>query len=294
MNDLRLGELKVLALNAAKAVLVGYPDDEGIQLNSGRPGASLAPEEIRKILFRMTPGFESQMQKFIFDRGPIDLQQPLEKRHAQAQQWAVQSYQAAKFHISLGGGHDYGYPDAAAFLESFKKSKKKPVVINFDAHFDVRPLDKGLTSGTPFYRLFENAPVSFHFLEVGIQEHCNSQEHLQWLKNKKAHIIFEKDLRKKSLKHALSPYLKKWRGHPTFISLDIDVFSSSVAPGCSQAWPVGLQAPDFFQAWPEIFKFLDVKGLGLYEVSPPLDVSLVTSRLAALILHRTFQLKGFL
>ena len=294
MNDLRLSELKVLVQNTAKTVLVGYPDDEGIILNSGRPGAALGPDEIRKILMRMTPGFESHEPQFLFDSGNINLNQTLEKRHQDAFDLASKSYQNSQFHVSLGGGHDYGFPDAAAFVEAHKKSKKKPVVINFDAHFDVRPLNKGLTSGTPFFRLFENVQVPFHFLEVGIQEHCNAQEHYEWLKNKKAHFIFEKDLRKKSLLKSLTPFLKKWKGHPTFISLDIDVFSSAYAPGCSQAWPVGLMPNDFFQAWPEVFKNLNVKGLGLYEVSPPLDVSLLTSRLAALILHRTFQLKGYI
>ncbi|MFN9066250.1 MAG: arginase family protein, partial [Bdellovibrionales bacterium] len=145
MHDPRLNEFKLTTSDAAKVIMVGYPDDEGIRLNNGRPGASQAPDEIRKILFKMTPGFENSHPAFLFDAGNIDLDQPLEKRHELAQQKAYDSYQASKFHLTLGGGHDYGFPDAAAFVEFFKKSKKKPVVINFDAHFDVRPLDKGLT-----------------------------------------------------------------------------------------------------------------------------------------------------
>lgn len=278
----------------ASVHLWGYPDDEGIRLNKGRPGAALAPEKIRECFFKMTPGLDCKPQKFLWDAGNLGTSAPLVERHQRALEQNLESYQNKKFVCTLGGGHDYGYPDAMGFVQSFKKSKKKPVVINFDAHLDVRPLDQGLTSGTPFYRLLSEAGKDCHFIEVGIQEHCNSQMHLEWAQKHKAHVILEKQLRSQGLTKSMAPLLKKYKGHPVFLSLDIDVFSSAVAPGCSQSWPVGMEPRDFFIAWPELFKHLNVKGLGLYEVSPPLDMGVLTSRLAALILHRSLQLKGWL
>lgn len=72
--------------------------------------------------------------------------------------------------LSFGGGHDYGYPDGAAFLESCRTTanNRKPLVINFDAHLDVRSSEKGLSSGTPFYRLMEKYGDSFDLIELGI------------------------------------------------------------------------------------------------------------------------------
>src|SRR5215467_4067002 len=44
------------ALTKGRAVLIGFPQDEGVRRNGGRPGAAQAPNEIRKWLYRLTPG----------------------------------------------------------------------------------------------------------------------------------------------------------------------------------------------------------------------------------------------
>ena len=41
--------------DSLKAVLVGFPSDEGVQRNGGRAGAAEAPDEIRKQLYGLTP-----------------------------------------------------------------------------------------------------------------------------------------------------------------------------------------------------------------------------------------------
>src|SRR5437762_11458331 len=43
------------ALQPGRAVLVGFPQDEGVRRNQGRPGAAEAPREIRHHLYRLTP-----------------------------------------------------------------------------------------------------------------------------------------------------------------------------------------------------------------------------------------------
>lgn len=269
----------------------GYPDDEGIHLNGGRLGAAQGPDEIRKAFYKMTPG---RLRDFkIMDRGDINMTKKLEDRHDLALQAVKHSLASKKFVLTLGGGHDYGYPDAKGFVETFKKSKKKPVVLNFDAHLDVRPLHQGLTSGTPFYRLLDEHASNLHFFEIGIQEHCNSAEHIQWCKSKKGKILFQNQIEKQGLESSLKKSLTGLKGHPAYISIDIDGFSSDTAPGCSQSWPTGFQADDFFKTLDFVFKYLDVKSLGVYEVSPPLDVQPLTSRLAALILYRSLLAKGF-
>jgi formiminoglutamase len=284
-NDPRVISKIVDQVEKANVVVCGYPDDEGIKLNGGRIGANLAPQEIRKAFYKMTSGYLPEVS--LFDAGNLDPSLSLDKKHQVAEKSATKFYELGKFMISLGGGHDYGYPDTQAFLNSFKNSKLKPVVINFDAHLDVRNLDHGLTSGTPFYRLLTANPKACHFFEIGIQEHCNSLDHIQWCKSQGGHIAFLSDLQKpdgllKYFKNAL----KKYKSHPCFISVDIDSFSSSFAPGCSQSWPQGLAPDDFFPAFDFLFQQMAVKGIGLYEVSPPLDVQPLTSRLAALILYR--------
>src|SRR5262249_25890630 len=43
------------ALRPGRPVLVGFPQDEGVRRNQGRPGAALAPREVRQWLYRLTP-----------------------------------------------------------------------------------------------------------------------------------------------------------------------------------------------------------------------------------------------
>lgn len=309
-NDLRLGDLATIGtatelhdLSNAKhppIAILGYPDDAGIKLNGGRVGASLAPRTIRQYLYKMTPpaflGLDSKEHTRIVDLGDLDCAKidSLGDRHETARKMAGDALNAKARLISFGGGHDYGFSDASAFCEKVISEGEKPLVINFDAHLDVRPTDRGLTSGTPFYRLLEKFN-DIDFVELGLQGQCNSREHLLWAEERGALCSFEEDrnLEGASLTATLQRFLgdSAIRRRPAFLSIDIDGFSSAIAPGASQSWPTGFQAQDFFDVFSWCLSRLDVKSIGIYEVSPPLDVDDRTSRLAALIAHRfMFQL----
>ena len=152
-------------------MIVGYPDDEGIKLNGGRPGAALAPTSIRKALYKMTPGLNSRLPFKIMDGGDIDLWalsflNGMTKAYKNVEELLEKKARV----ITFGGGHDYGYSDCAAFVEVVLKGGKRPLIINFDAHLDVRPDDKNQNSGTSFYRLLKKYSGKIDFFEVGIQD----------------------------------------------------------------------------------------------------------------------------
>ncbi len=68
-------------------VILGFPDDEGIALNGGRPGAQNAPREIRTYLYKMTPHLESTSLPKILDLGDIsDKEKDLPARHEKARE----------------------------------------------------------------------------------------------------------------------------------------------------------------------------------------------------------------
>jgi formiminoglutamase len=294
-QDPRLGEWAVSAplqdLHDLKKhpspawVLLGYPDDEGISLNGGRPGAKLAPDMIRTHFYKMTPSVLAPQKHTLRDLGNLSLDVPLADRHERGREIIRDALLAGHRTLGLGGGHDYGYADGAGFIEACLAQKQRPVVINFDAHLDVRPTDKGLTSGTPFYRLLTQFENKFDFLEVGLQNQCNSRAHLEWAKSKNAHILLLQDLREVGLTQALEPLIQPLQGRPCFVSIDIDAFNSSEAPGCSQSWATGLNIQEFLPALALLKNQLELKSAAIYEVSPPLDADHRTSKLAALLLH---------
>lgn len=273
-------------------VIAGYPDHEGIELNGGRLGAAHAPDAVRLPLYKMTPFLLNRKDEFVlWDIGNLNTSElSLEMRHQTVTDFSQTALNLGASWIGIGGGHDYGFPDAAAFIEWCRKSKSvRPLIINFDAHLDVRPMDKGLSSGTPFFRMLEAYP-DVDFAEIGIQGHCNSRAHFEWAKAKGAKILTmeEVEASHESFSDHVIRLLGDWliRPRPVFLSIDIDGFSSDVAPGCSQSWATGFTPADFFPCLQILKTRLDVKSLGIYEVSPPLDQDNRTAKLAAQIIHR--------
>jgi formiminoglutamase len=300
-QDLRLGDFAKSLTEVTDikdgVVLLGYPDDEGIKNNSGRVGSKEAPAAIRDAFYRMTPHLLKSEDPKIYDLGDLKIEGTLEDRHVIAQKNLMELLPKSKV-IVIGGGHDYGYPDGAAFLETFHaKSDKdlKPLIINFDAHLDVRPPKKDnnqevISSGTPFYRLLKNY-TEFDFLEIGIQSQCNSKYHLEWAQSKDAYILtYDEILYSGIPMHTkilefLEPFLLKKRA--CYLSIDIDGFSSAFAPGCSQSFATGFNPESFLTVLKVLNERLDIRLLGIYEVSPPLDQDNKTSKLAAQLIFES-------
>lgn len=292
-EDPRRGEQvkSIDSLEGLKAgfVLAGYPDDEGIKNNGGRVGASTAPDQIRKFLYRMVANPVA-----LYDIGNLMPRVPLADRHELARKTAAQALNNHHRWIGLGGGHDYGYADGAGFLDGCKSQKKKPIIINFDAHLDVRKPGANINSGTPFYRLSELG-VHYDFVQIGIQRQCNSEHHLKWSRERNHLIITLEDYWTSPL--SLSEYVIQQMGdlllqnRPCFVSVDIDAFAWPYAIGASQSWPTGLEPKEFWPCFLLFLKRFDVRALGIYETSPPLDFDSGTSKLASLIVD-TFLREG--
>src|SRR5437762_8296566 len=74
------------ALQPGRAVIVGFPQDEGVRRNQGRPGAAQAPAEIRRWLYRLTPcDGQDEVDLRVFpplDAGDLRIAGPLEQSQA--------------------------------------------------------------------------------------------------------------------------------------------------------------------------------------------------------------------
>ncbi len=295
-NDIRLGDIFKNYSEQNKTddyLIFGYPDDEGIRLNGGRPGSATAPNLIRQFLYKMTVPeiyFSSEQfkNKKFLDYGNLDLSGDLYLRHEKAKQTLMSVYSQQSKIITLGGGHDYGYPDGAAFIKNyFGPNKKKPLIINFDAHLDVRPSTLNFNSGTPFYRLLTEFKNQFNLLEIGLQPQCNSVGHWHWAIEQGAQCIPLTEIEKTN-------WAVVWQNKmiqeldlttPVLISFDIDAITAAEAGGCSQAWGTGLKISECLYFLNQLYKKSDVRSLGIYEVSPPLDRDFQTSKTAALLAY---------
>lgn len=252
-----------LAKNPKSVCIVSYPDDEGVRLNNGRPGAAEGPARILHYLGRMvtqpkTPPLILLSNKFSHLR--------LSDRHQAAEEAVFEALNKNYRVISLGGGHDYGFPDASAFLRKFKGAK----VLNMDAHLDVRPvLDHKLNSGTAFSRLIEKFGGK-SLIEWGIQEHCNSSAQIAWAKSQGAKVLSHRQK---------CPPLKGRVG----LSICLDAFegirgvSAPAMVGFSKQ--LGLDTVEHFAK--------SSPWMGLYESAPRYDQQTEdSSRFAALLAYR--------
>jgi formiminoglutamase len=283
--DPRLAELADSSAGDGAVAIVGYPDDEGIKLNGGRPGAAEGPKEIRRWLYRMTPHPRRTLKAFL-DSGDLTAEAPLEERHEEARAHAAKLLESGRQVLSFGGGNDYAYSDGMAFLD--QKFEQRPLIINIDAHLDVRDLSRGLNSGTPFFRLLESGRP-FDFMEIGIQGQCNAQAHWDYVESKGGKILALEEIADSGL--SLSDFVAgragDWllKARPAFLAVDMDAFAWPYAQGTSAAWPLGLDPMQFHSFAQMICRRLNVLVYGIYEVSPPLDQGGGTARLAAQFAH---------
>lgn len=284
-NDPRLGDRVKTKPQVSGVVVLGYPDDEGVRLNGGQPGAAEGPRSIRHWLYRMTPHLERTLKPFS-DVGDLNLEGDLAARHERATRVVSEFLQQGHQVLTLGGGNDYAYPDGHAFLNA-TAGQAKPLVINVDAHFDVRGLERGFSSGTPFYRLLESNH-EFDFFEFGIQPHCNSRAHLEYVRSQGGHVLTMEEHFTSGVS-LLELTQRKWgelflKKRPAFLAIDMDAFAWPYAQGTSAAWPLGISPQEF---WPVLHFWLtrlDVRVMGLYEVAPRMD-STGTPKLAAQWAH---------
>ena len=275
----------------AEIVIIGVPFDEGIAAIGGRLGAKQGPSAVRKAIANLD--CDDFIGLKIFDFGDVEVVDgDIVATHQNVTDTVSGLIKKGIFPIVIGGGHDISFANVRSLAEN---SKGKVGGINIDAHFDVRPVDdKGITSGTPFWRALEelNGKVDGErFVEIGSYGDVNSKEHHQYLVGKGSTIVTLDKLREAGVEKVMRDSLDVV-GDSAFFSIDIDSVSGKLAPGCSAPAKEGLTVDEILNIAIIAGKADNIKLFDLMEVSPPNDVDNQTSDLAASIIYNF--LKGYL
>ena len=157
---------------------IGYCSDEGVKRNKGRSGAEKGPDSIRKELADLPCCFNDKVK--LFDAGNIYSEKIfLEESQDLLSKAVTKILNLNLFPIVLGGGHELAFGHYNGLNSYFDCKDKRPKIgiINFDAHFDLRPYNNGGNSGTMFrqiYDLCKNRNLTYSYLCLGIQKHCNT------------------------------------------------------------------------------------------------------------------------
>jgi formiminoglutamase len=204
-----------------EVALLGLPDDTGVRLNHGRPGAAGGPAAFRAALARYgsdQPAIAGELPR-VFDAGDVRPGRSLDETHARVTAATAALLDAGLFPVAIGGGHDLTFPFVRAIAEKFSR----PAGIYFDAHLDVR---ETAGSGMAFRRLVEDCGVSALHLH-GFRPLVNTHAHLGWFRTHGGKIFPDgARIALPSARHL-------------FISFDLDVLDAAQAPGVSAPNPAG-------------------------------------------------------
>jgi len=159
-DDPRLGDwLRGSALASDTLVaLLGFPSDEGVRRNGGRPGAAGGPAATREALVKMTPDarhpdpFISLLERTA-DLGDVEVTGDVEADQARLGERASELLAAGVVPIILGGGHETAFGHFLGYAAAGQPVR----ALNWDAHADVRPLRDGAAhSGSPFRQMLDH------------------------------------------------------------------------------------------------------------------------------------------
>lgn len=272
-----------------KTIFLGFASDAGIIRNLGRPGAKLGPDQIKTQLAKLP----CPMNKQYLDLGTISCEgDNLESAQTQFAELIQFCHQHGHQTIAFGGGHEIAW----AHYQGLSPHYAKLGIINFDAHFDLRPYQKGQpgTSGTPFSQIAafcEDHRLPFDYCCIGIQKFGNTSSLFQRANELNVNYLSAEDLHEKSQAWQIA-FLDDFMLNldHIYLTLCLDVLAECFAPGVSAPQTMGLTPWQILPLLKYIIQSGKVVSLDIAELSPPLDQEQKTARLAALIIAELLDL----
>lgn len=279
------------APTALSFVLIGYKVEEGIRLNKGRVGAAQGPDKVRDFLKNKPCSFSKDIK--IYDGGNIEFITTVEDAQATLATLVKKCLAHKYFPIVIGGGHDIAYGTMSGLIDYLPITKRNFGIINFDAHFDLRPYQYS-TSGTMFRQIYDDITkqnASFNHMTIGIQRSSNTTSLFNFAKSINSQYIMASDLNNDSMSipKKVNNFIDKQ--DDIYVTVCCDVFSSPYAPGVSSPQPLGIHPEKFLKILKQILRKKKVVAFDIAEISPQLDSSNSTASLGALII---FSIVNFL
>ena len=289
VQPLDLNEVTVPIGGKLGFAFIGFCSEQGVKRNKGRVGTALAPDFIRAQMSNFPCTF-SQEVKF-YDAGNILCDEISMEEGQRLLGLAVEKILDLKlFPIVLGGGHETTFGHFQGHLVDLKKKEESldMGIINFDAHFDLRPYDNGPSSGSMFRQIadiYKKEDAVYHYLPLGIQEHSNTVSLFKYAKEIGADYILAKEIQNSNysvILEKIDTFL--YECDSAYITICTDVFSSAFAPGVSATQSLGLDPEVVLPLIKHILRTRQVRGFDICEISPRFDQDNTTANLGAVLI----------
>lgn len=267
-------------------VLHGFAVEEGVRRNKGRLGAKDAPDIIRKNMSNfpvILPDFT------LLDFGNVTCEDGNleETQNTLAKNISKVLLKGGKS-LVFGGGHEVTYAHYLGVKTAYPEQKIG--IINIDAHFDNRQPENGVgaSSGTGFWQIAQEGEINS--LHIGIQRNSNTLKlfdtaHQYGMKYILADELFFENL--SSIYQRIDELLNEVDF--AYLTICMDVFNASIAPGVSAAAYNGIFADaTFMHFYRHILKNPKLIALDVAEVNPSYDIQDRTARLASCLMNEWF------
>jgi agmatinase len=276
--------------DGAEIGVLGIPFDNAV---SWRTGARHAPQRIRSITPHLAAVTEegTPLDVRLKDYGDVEYDLNWERFFASTETAAAEIITSwHKLALFLGGDHSVGIPLFKAFARSFTG----PVgYIQFDSHPDLADIFEGhlWSHATTARRNLERPNLApNHAAFVGLRsflteelDYYAAHPELGW---HTARSIYQRGIEvvARDVVSQLQPV------DAVYLSLDIDGIDPACTPGTGTPEHGGPTTRECMEFLRFIFAELPVRVMDIVEVSPPLDISDVTSLAALKVLYEVFGL----
>ena len=268
---------------------IGFCSEQGVERNKGRVGTALAPDFIRRQMSNLPCIFSPEVK--LFDVGNILCQEiSMEEGQRLLGEAVREILGLGLFPIVLGGGHETTFGHFLGQLADLEGEGEKPElgIVNFDAHFDLRPYDSGSSSGSMFRQIADicsEKQMNYHYMPLGIQRHSNTIQLFKTAREIGVDYILAKEIQPSNYAAVLEKvdtflYLCS----SAYITVCTDVFSSAFAPGVSATQSLGLDPETVLPIIKHILRTRKVKGFDICEISPRFDQDNTTANLGAVVI----------
>jgi len=299
--DLSKEKIDIISKGSKGFCFLGFCCDVGVERNLGRTGASKGPSSIRQEMSNLSCSFSRNTR--LLDAGDIYC---INGDLSSAQEDLAKAVKIIRsmglIPIILGGGHELAFGHYKGIIDSLKDenpktkhSKKLSLgIINFDAHFDLRPFVRVPSSGSMFSQIADfcqDRDIQFYYMCIGIQKHGNTMSLFKRADQLGVNYILAKDITDNTLpeiKQKIDSFLIAHEH--IYLTICSDVISSAFAPGVSSPQPFGLQAETALTLIKHVVGSRKVISFDIAEVSPRFDEDKRTAKLAAIIVYAVVNL----
>ncbi|MFL9859679.1 formimidoylglutamase [Paraburkholderia madseniana] len=279
-------------------VIVGFGSDEGVRRNQGRIGAAHAPKELRRVLAGL-PAKTSMAS--LADAGDVVCDDgDLEGAQAELANVVSDVLASGGRPLVFGGGHEVAWGTYSGFrlhqdrvdgarADAVAAAARKLLIINFDAHFDLRQ-KRPANSGTPFDQIANDCAergVPFNYTCFGISDLGNTASLFAHAEELGVRYVLDVDMQEPQLPQRLDDLQQLLdSADDVYLTIDLDVLPAATAPGVSA--PAALGAPlSVVEAMVQRVRASGkLRAADIAEYNPSLDQDKRTARAAARLAYR--------